>query len=155
MRFPYRSLRTRRPVYSLAGAQARYRPLIPVELAGPLGSRAFDCSIDSGTDDTLFPKPLAAILGVAMTSPPDVGEAQPVGGQPQRYSYGQVKLRVSDGTEAYEWEAVVGFIDSPLVWPLLGHAGFLQFFDVQLLGAQRETVLTPNSSYPGRVFHRS
>jgi len=57
---------------------------------------------------------------------------------------------LSDGIEAYEWEAIVGFIDKPLHWPLLGHAGFLDFFDVNLLGHGRETILTPNPAFPGQ-----
>jgi hypothetical protein len=34
---------------------------------------------------------------------------------------------------------------------LLGYAGFLQFFDADFRGADREVILTPNRSFPGRV----
>jgi hypothetical protein len=65
-----------------------------------------------------------------------------------------VTLRVADGSEACEWDAIVGFIDVPLRWAILGHAGFLQHFDVQLLGDRREAQLAPNPSFPGRHIQR-
>lgn len=154
MKFAYVPLATRRPVYSLAGAQLRYRPLIPLQVNGVHGSRLFDCSLDSGADDTLFPEQLAKILGISLTGPPDEGEALPVAGRPITYAYGRISLRLSDGFEACEWETIVGFIAAPLVWPILGHAGFLQFFDVQLLGDRHEAVLIPNASFPGVTHPR-
>jgi hypothetical protein len=39
---------------------------------------------------------------------------------------------------------------TPLRYSLLGHAGFLQFFDAEFRGADQEVVLTPNSSFPGQ-----
>lgn len=155
MRFPYLPLPTRRPVFSLGGVRVRYRPIVPVQIIGPLGSRSFDCCLDCGTDDTIFPLPLIKILGIHLTSPPDEGESLPVGGHPVTYPYGLVELRISDGAEAYEWRATVGFIDTPLAWPLLGLAGFFQFFDVELLGARLEAVLKPSASFTGRVIQRA
>jgi hypothetical protein len=35
-------------------------------------------------------------------------------------------------------------------WALLGHSGFLEFFDVQLLGARRETLIIPNTAFAGQ-----
>ena len=102
MRFPYVPLKTRRPVYPLGGVFLRHRAIVPVEIIGPKGSRLLDCSLDNGTDDTLLPKQLAILLGVKLTTPPDEGEALPVGGKPIKYPYGHVKLRITDGTEAYE-----------------------------------------------------
>jgi hypothetical protein len=34
-------------------------------------------------------------------------------------------------------------------WALLGHAGFLEFFDVQLFGARHESIITPNPTFVG------
>jgi len=40
-------------------------------------------------------------------------------------------------------------------WAILGHAGALEYFDVQFLGLRREVLLTPNPSFPGHhVIHR-
>ena len=47
--------------------------------------------------------------------------------------------------------AVVGFVASRLSYSLLGHAGFLQFFDTNFQGdPDREVILTPKVSFPGR-----
>jgi hypothetical protein len=59
-------------------------------------------------------------------------------------------MRVSDGVEACEWSAIVGFVDLPLRWAILGHAGFLDYFDTEFLGAHREVVIYPNSSFHGQ-----
>jgi hypothetical protein len=61
---------------------------------------------------------------------------------------------VSDGLETCEWSATVGFVDLPLRWALLGHAGFLDFFDAELRGAKREVVITPNRQFPGSIVNR-
>ncbi len=53
-----------------------------------------------------------------------------------------------------EWTATVGFISAPLPWAIIGHAGFLEFFDVRLLGARREALLEPNASFQGRHIFR-
>ena len=93
-------------------------------------------------------------MGIDLTSAPE-GEAGAIGGIPIPYRYASVMLRLSDGYEECEWEAIVGFVSAPLRWAVLGHAGVLQFFDVQFLGSVREVVLTPNSSFPGKyAVHR-
>lgn len=131
MRFPYLPLPTRQPVPSLGGAQVRYRPVLAVRLFGPLGSRPYDGCIDTASDDTIFPRSLAQALGIDLTKAPQ-GEARPVSGLVIPYFYARVTLRVTDGFEECEWQATVGFADLPLRWALLGHAGFLEFFDTDL-----------------------
>jgi hypothetical protein len=34
-------------------------------------------------------------------------------------------------------------------WPILGHTGFLEFFDAQLLGGQQKAILVPNAAFTG------
>ena len=112
-------------------------------------------NIDSGSDDTLFPAYLAPRLGIDLTNAP-VGEAGTIGGPSVPYRYAKARLRLSDGYEECEWEAVVGFVTIPMRWAVLGHASALQYFDLQLLGFQREVALVPNLSFPGSyVVHRS
>ena len=148
MIFPYLPLPTKAPVPSLGGAMVRYRPIVPVAVFGPLGSRLLDGCVDCGSDDTIFPMSLARKLGIDLTGAPQ-GEAHPVGGTIIPYVYAAVTLRVSDGVETYEWQATVGFIDLPLRWVLLGHAGFLDFFDTELRGAAREVVMNASSRFSG------
>jgi hypothetical protein len=120
-----------------------------VRVFGPLGSRLYDGCLDSASDDTIFPRSLARTLGIDLTGAPQ-GQAQLVGGMVVSYQYATVALRVTDGVEACEWTSIVGFVDLPLRWALLGHAGFLEFFDIELWGARREVAIMPNSSYQGQ-----
>ena len=149
MRFSYRRLLTLKPVHSLGGVSARYKPILPATIASPLGNWASACLVDSGADDTVFPESIAQQLGLDLSSAPE-GESFQAAGQPVTYRYAPVRFHLSDGTEACEWEAIVGFIAAAMRWPLLGHAGFLQFFDVTFLGNARELFLTPNPSFPGQ-----
>jgi len=146
--FAYMPLPTKGPIPSLGGAMARYRPIVPVGVFGPFGLRFIDGCVDCGSDDTIFPLSLARKLRLDLTGAPQ-GESHPVGGAIVPYVYAAVTLRVSDGVETCEWQATVGFVDLPLRWALLGHAGFLDFFDTDLRGARREVFMTPNSSFSG------
>ena len=47
------------------------------------------------------------------------------------------------------WKAWVGFTSAPLRQPLLGYAGFLQFFDATFFGQREEVELAVNSAYSG------
>jgi hypothetical protein len=149
MRFPYRPLSMRQPVYSLGGSRTRYYPIIPVLLTGPKGRWMRDCLLDSGADDTLFPDSAAAALGIDLSGAPTATALQ-IGGTAIPYTYASVSLRIADGSESCEWVAVVGFTNKPLRWPLLGQTGVFPFFDVTLFGARREIGLTPNASFSGR-----
>lgn len=148
MNFSYLALPTKAPVASLDGAMVRYRPIVLIGVFGPSGSRLLDGCIDSGSDDTIFPMSLARKLGIDLTGACQ-GQANPVGGKIIPYSYAQVTLKLSDGFESCEWSATVGFVDLPLRWALLGHAGFLDFFDTTLCGARREAIITPNQMFRG------
>ncbi len=148
MIFPYLPLPTKGPVPSLGGATVRYRPIVPIRLFGSLGSRLYDGCLDCASDDTIFPLFLARLLGIDLRGAPQ-GEAQPVGGTIIPYSYAAVRLRLTDGVETCEWKATLGFVDLPLRWALLGHAGLLDFFDTDLHGSRRDVVMTPNSPFPG------
>jgi hypothetical protein len=74
MRFPYIALPTRRPVYPLGGTQVRYRALVAVQVRGPSGARFLSATLDSGSDDTLFPAYIAPRLGIDLAGAP-IGEA--------------------------------------------------------------------------------
>lgn len=154
MKFPYLALPTRRPVYPLGGTQVRYRPLVAVQVRGPSGARFWSATLDSGSDDTLFPAYIAPRLGIDLAGA-STGETGGVGGPPILYHYASVRSRMSDGYEECGWDAIVGFVAAPMRWAILGHAGVLQYFDLQLLGFRREAVLSPNASYSGyRAIHR-
>jgi hypothetical protein len=109
-----------------------------------------DGVLDTGADDTVFPDWVAATIGLDLehAEQRDVGL---VGRRSVRCSYVPAGLRISDGLrETYQWTAIIGFVASPLLArPLLGYAGFLQYFDAEFRGADCEAILTPNRSFPG------
>ena len=55
MRFPYPALRTRRPVYSLAGAMMRHLSIFSVTLLHSGRMFSMDGLLDSASSDTIFP----------------------------------------------------------------------------------------------------
>jgi hypothetical protein len=146
--FSYKVLKTRQAVIPLGGRSERPRPVIPVTLLGPASSRLVEGLLDTGADDTVFPESLAVRVGVALTTAPE-GEAKGVGQAPLRVRYAEVTLRIADSGERREWRAWVGFTSAPLNRPLLGFAGFLQFFSALFLGDREAVELTVNSLYPG------
>ena len=155
MRFPYVALPTRRPVYPLGGILVRHRPLVAIQVRGPSGTRSLTATLDSGSDDTILPAYLAPRLGIDLAQAPE-GEAGTVGGPSIPYRYATVRLRLSDGYDECEWDAIVGFVAAPMRWAILGYAGTLQYFDLHLMGSRREALLTPNASFPVRhAVHRS
>ena len=96
----------------------------------------------------MFPEAIATVAGVDLTNAP-VGEATAVGGAPVPVRYAQVTLRITDGQEYRTWPAWVGFTALPLGRPLLGFAGFLQFFTATFDGEGEKLELTVNRLYPG------
>jgi len=104
--------------------------------------------LDPGSDDCVFPLSLAAKIGVDLTNAP-AGEAAGVGKAPVALRFAQVKLRLVSGEEWCEWPAWVAFTDAPLNRPLLGFAGFLQFFTATFRGDREEVELAVNALYPG------
>ena len=148
MRFPYFRLNTNKPVWPLGGRLDRPKPIISVSLTGPGGTAARDSLLDTGADDTVFPERVAAAIGVDLTNAP-IGEAKSAAGVvvPVRYAF--VTLRVTDGHESRTRSAWVGFAPPPFKGPLLGFAGFLQFFGAYFDGEREEVELTVNGLYPG------
>jgi hypothetical protein len=150
MRFPYMAKPLRAPIYSLGPATQLHLPVIPVTLITPSGRRFIDGLIDSASTDAVFPVHVAAQVGIDLTNAP-VGQGSQAGGSALAFRYAAVRLRIADAQEAYEWDAIVGFLNSPgKPYALLGHAGFLNFFDVQLRGAAKETIVDPNAAFPGQ-----
>jgi hypothetical protein len=148
---PYVAVPARQSIPSLGGSLVRYRPILAVRVIGPAGDRLCDGLLDTGSDDTVFEEDVAALIGVDLSQAP--GRSVGLAGRPQPVlcRFTPVELRITDGAqETYEWTAVVGFAATRLHYSLLGHAGFLQFFDADFKGADREVVLLPNRSFAGQ-----
>jgi hypothetical protein len=148
LHFPYYRFQLGSPIWPLGGLTYRPQPLAHVTLLGPQGTRVRRAVLDTAADDTVFAAADAAAVGIDLTNAP-VGQAQGVGRVPALLLYAQVTLRMTDGVVFREWPARVGFTAVPLIRPLLGYAGCLQFFAALFLGDQEEVELTVNSRYPG------
>lgn len=149
MRYRYLVGIASRPVPSLSGSKLRPRPVLAVRITGPRQFAVRDALLDTGADDTVFPEKIAAVIGVDL-SQATARDVHLAGRGPLLCRYAPVLLRISDFTETYEWTAVVGFVPVALHYPLLGYAGFFQFFDADFHGADQEVVLTPNRLFPGK-----
>jgi hypothetical protein len=104
--------------------------------------------LDTGADDTIFPETLAVLIGVDLSNAPSgQGAGSTMAAVPIRYA--QVYLRITDGREFREWPAWVGFTPARIYRPLLGFAGFLQFYSAHFHGDREQVELTVNSLYPG------
>jgi predicted aspartyl protease len=148
MRFLYHRFKMRRPMVSLGGLLYRSRPIVRVTVVGPKGTAVEDGLLDTGADDTVFSDSMAVKLGIDLCAAP-TGEAGAAGGARFPVSYGRVNLRITDGHEFREWETWVAFTKSALRRPLLGMAGFLQFFRADFNTDLEFVDLTVNRLYPG------
>lgn len=149
MKFAYLPLTVSRPSPAMRGAKVRYRPIVPIHILAPRMLPPIDACIDSAADDAVFPPHMATRLGIRFGAT-QAGQSRLVGGTIINVNYAQATMLLSDGHETLEWDTVVGFSTVPMRWALLGHAGFLEFFDVQLLGDRREVIVIPNAAFPGQ-----
>ena len=71
-----------------------------------------------------------------------------VGGQMVRARYGQVALTLDHGDKVTRWSAKVGFLDGHDV-AILGHSGFLEYFDATFKSVKHRLTLKPNERFLG------
>jgi len=103
--------------------------------------------LDTGSEDTLFPADLAALVGIDLRNA-EGGLSQGVGSHAFAIKYAPVRLRVIDEAQrAAEWTAIVAFTTQQMSYGLLGFAGCLEFF-VTTFDGERETFeLSPNGLF--------
>jgi len=148
LKFSYHRFRSPRPIWTLQNSLFRPRPTIFVTVKGPGGAWNELGLVDTGSDDTVFPGYVARIIGLDLTQAP-TRTASGVGKVPAVIHLAEVILKITDGREIREWPARDGFTSTPLKSPLLGFAGFLQYFSANFQGDQEVLELTVNSLYPG------
>ena len=151
--FPFLLKAIPRPAISLQGRLFRPRPLIPVTVINPQTglSRTYHGLLDTGADDTVFEDDTARALGMDLSNAP-TATAQGATGQIVTVRYAEVFLQLAnDDGDILEWRATVAFAPKRGTHPLLGFAGFLQFFDTTFLGELEEVTLIPNSLLPSQT----
>ncbi len=122
--------------------------MLYMSATGPTVTKPFLGKVDSASDETLLDETLAHDIGVNLLNAPTCtfgGIVQ--GGYTARFA--QVVLRLTDGIEFREWPAWVGFV-AGLRRPVLGIAGFLQFFTTTLFGDDEVVEVQINRLYPGK-----
>src|SRR3954447_18921604 len=137
MRFIYHRYRIGQPVISLDGRKERPRGVIPVTLIGPLTNYLQPSLLDTGADDTVFPEWLAAKIGVDLTNAP-TATLGGVGASLGVLHFAKVTFRIADNQERREWRGWAGFTSASMRHPMLGYAGFLQFFSAHFHGDREE-----------------
>ncbi len=146
----YTPCAVRTPIPGLGGTSIAPRPILPVLITGPSGSRLRDGLLDTGADETILDPSVAPLIGVDLNRAIE-RDINLVGRGRVRCRYAGVQLRITDGSaETYEWDAVVGFAPFSVLRCLLGFAGFLQFFDAAFRGADEKVELLLNARFPGR-----
>jgi hypothetical protein len=148
LRFPYLPVPAGQPVVPLGGRQSLPRPVLSVTLIGPAASVPQDALLDTGSDYIIFPERVAGLLGIDLTNAPATGGSG-IGSAGVMVRFAEVTLRIADAKEQREWKAWVGFTSAKSRYPVLGYAGFLQYFTATFHGDREEAELTVNGLYPG------
>jgi hypothetical protein len=119
-----------------------------VSLIGPAGTHVEEALLDTGSDDVVFPEDAAAKIGLDLSNAPTLS-AGGIATHATTCRFAHARLRVTDGVEFREWTAMVGFAPTPMRQPILGYAGFLQFFTATFHGDLEQVELAVNPTYPG------
>jgi hypothetical protein len=135
------------PIPSLGGGFVRYKPLIPLTVIGPARRWGQYVSVDSSADDVVFPLRIAALLGIDLSSAPQL-RAGGVGGQSAPVYFAPVILEMTDYSDTYRWRVVIGFTSAFMKFPLFGIAGGLEFFRTTLDGFRKEVEIIAQPHLP-------
>lgn len=126
------------------------RPIIPVRIFGQSAFGHYAALVDTGADNTIFPKRIADDLGIELQA--GLGpDATAFGGQTISLLFGDIELELEEQQERVRWKARVqfyDFADPEDEMLILGHAGFLDYFSAMFDGEQGLLSLTPNSTLP-------
>jgi len=148
MRFPYSSLIAADP--ASGDFLVFRRPEIPVTIIGPAGWVTYIGLVDTGSDNTIFPKSVADYLRIRL-EPASVGAATAFGGNRVEFQAGDVELRVAVDGESVRWPTPVCFFDFPTQEDetvILGHSGFLDYFLASFDGKLGVLTLVANDELP-------
>ena len=141
MKFPYSSYEVE-PTAAHADVSVVYRPVIPFRGIGKTDVAVFYGLLDTGADETVLPQAIADLIGVVV-DPTQTSVATSASGE-LPIVYGKVTLEIGKGKGRYRWQATVGVVNQPWQEAILGHAGFLHYFNAVFSWSKREVRLTRN-----------
>jgi hypothetical protein len=118
--------------------------VIPFTLVGPSEALDFFGLLDTGADETYITQSMADRLGLE-TDEQSTAIVESASGAIS-IRYGTAMLEVTDGNESYRWTTTIGITGEDWAEAILGHSGFLEFFDALFRGYDSEVVLTRNES---------
>ena len=104
--------------------------------------------LDTGSDDTVFPLSAAEDLKI------HVGAQQHMlvwRGQRHGLVFAEIDMELHARDSIAGWRSKIGFTLAPLLFPILGIRGCLQYFTATFLGDERVTVLEPNRLFTGEI----
>jgi hypothetical protein len=146
MIFPYVRYRVDESLAIPSGEIAR--PEVKINLIGPNAIVEAAGLIDTGADQVFVPVRLAKMLGVEIDLNALEG-AKGVGGHELRMWPGEIEIEIFADGGSYRWSVNAGFIESDdnLAPALLGHAGFLEYFQATFDGEAQTIELIPNKQF--------
>lgn len=146
------------PSRTADGLTDLYRPEIPLRVIGKTGEAFLLGLLDTGADEVLLGRSVADAIGADLDHSAR-WSIRGFAGQRADAVLGRVEVEVSDGIETHRWPLAVGFVeyDDPALEQvaILGHTGFLQYFNAEFRGADREVVLTANDALRSRQPRRA
>jgi hypothetical protein len=126
------------------------RPEIPVTISGPIGSATYVGLVDTGSDNTIFPRSVAELLGISVQT--SSGPAASVfGGQRVQLLTGEAILKLESDGQTLIWKTAVCFFDFATPEEetvILGHSAFLDYFTATSDGKSGVLTLIPNDELP-------
>lgn len=141
------------PSPTAVGATDLYRPEVPVRIIGKSGDAFLLGLLDTGADEVLLGRSVAETIGAEL----DEKVRWSVGGfagQRAEAVLGTIEVELTDGVATLRWSLKVGFVEyhDPVLEQvvILGHTGFLEYFNAEFRGQDREVVLTTNDRFPSR-----
>lgn len=148
MKFPYRAIVTTAPDsedYLLI-----LRPEIPITVIGPAGSATYLALVDTGSDNTIFPKSIAEDLGIPVAAARG-SPASVFGGNRVELLAGTADLHLAVDGGSLAWRTSLYFFEfrsSEEETCILGHAGFLDYFTAIFDGREGMLTLLANEDFP-------
>lgn len=139
MKFPYRQYAVEpSPAAPLLAVISR--PVIPVRFLGPKG--ALDCYalLDTGADESYVTESMAERLGIEPLSD-EASTVHSASGE-MSIAYGAATVEVTDGAERFSRPLVVGIVSESWSEAILGHTGFLEYFDATFSYVDQAVSLT-------------